>query len=113
MNNQPTYLLLTLPHRRSFSRASRNRRDVYSSPACGVPVSHPYLGERRVANQNRRMSAEERSRLPRWFERYRLIHADSSSSADAASRNSQSAGIQRSLEKMPSQSTTSEASAWL
>ena len=28
--------------------------------ACGVPVFHPYLGERRVANQDRRMPAEER-----------------------------------------------------
>jgi hypothetical protein len=59
MNNQPTYLLLTLPHRRSFSRASRNR-EVYYSPACGVPVFHQYLGERQVANQDCRMPAAER-----------------------------------------------------
>jgi len=25
---------------------------------CGVPIFHPYLGERRVANQDRRMPAE-------------------------------------------------------
>ena len=28
--------------------------------SCGVPIFHPYLGERRVANQDRRMPAEER-----------------------------------------------------
>jgi hypothetical protein len=27
---------------------------------CGVPILHPYLGERRVANQDRRMPAEAR-----------------------------------------------------
>ena len=30
------------------------------SSACGVPILHPYLGERRVANEDRRMPAEER-----------------------------------------------------
>jgi len=28
--------------------------------SCGVPELHPYLRERRVANQDRRMPAEER-----------------------------------------------------
>ncbi len=36
-----------------------SRRGAASSPR-GVPIFHPYLGEHRVANQNRRMSAEER-----------------------------------------------------